>query len=134
MRISDWSSDVCSSDLAAVVAVPVVAILAAIAIPAYNDYTIRAEATAGLVGAASAMQRAVDEFEGAHDRCPGNDDFAPLLKQFAAVEEAAPVQFGALANGNCAVESLLHGNAALDGRNWLMDAPKSNGASEGGGG
>src|SRR3546814_10364101 len=51
------------------------AILAAIAIPAYNDYTIRAETTASLVGAASAMQRAVDEFEGAHDRCPGNDDF-----------------------------------------------------------
>src|SRR3546814_6891770 len=92
MRISDWSSDVCSSDLAAVVAVPVVAILAAIAIPAYNDYTIRAEATAGLVGAASAMQRAVDEFEGAHDRCPGNDDFAPLLKQFAAVEKATTVR------------------------------------------
>src|SRR3546814_1476000 len=122
MRISDWSSDVCSSDLAAVVAVPVVAILAAIAIPAYNDYTIRAEATAGLVGAASAMQRAVDEFESAHDRCPGNDDFAPLLKQFAAVEKATTVQFGALANGNCAIEFTLHGNAAIDGRTLLFDA------------
>src|SRR3546814_1282946 len=83
---------------AAVVAGPVGAIRAAIAIPAYNDYTIRAEATAGLVGAASAMQRAVDEFAGAHDRCHGNDDFAPLLKQFAAVEKATTVQFGELAD------------------------------------
>src|SRR3546814_21048144 len=127
MRISDWSSDVCSSDLAAVVAVPVVAILAAIAIPAYNDYTIRAEATAGLVGAASAMQRAVDEFEGAHDRCPGNDDFAPLLKQFAAVEKATTVQFGALANGNCAFECTLHGKPSIDGRAWLLDGLRAGG-------
>src|SRR3546814_7756787 len=101
---------------AAVVAGPVGAIRAAIAIPAYNDYTIRAEATAGLVGAASAMQRAVDELEGAHDRCPGNDDFAPLLKQFAAVEKATTVQFGAPATGNCAFEFTLHGNAAIAGR------------------
>src|SRR3546814_13015570 len=122
MRISDWSSDVCSSDLAAVVAVPVVAILAAIAIPAYNDYTIRAEAPAGLVGAASAMQRAVDEFEGAHERCPGNDDFAPLLKQFAAVGKETTVQFGALATGNCAFTFPMHGTAAIDGRSWLFDA------------
>src|SRR3546814_1154589 len=62
------------------------------------------------------MQRAVDEFEGAHGRCPGNDDFAPLLKQFAAAEKATTVQFGALANGNCAFEFTLHGNAAIDGR------------------
>src|SRR3546814_15927274 len=78
--------------------------------------------SASLVGAASAMQRAVDEFEGAHDRCPGNDDFAPLLKQFAAVEKATTVQFGALANGNCAFEFTLHGNAAIDGRTWLFEA------------
>ena len=108
--------------VAAVAAVPVLAILAAIAIPAYNDYTIRAETTASLVGASSAMQRAVDEFEGAHGRCPGNDDFASLLEQFAAVEKTATVQFGALANGNCAFEFTLHGNAAIDGRTWLFES------------
>ena len=108
--------------VAAALAVPVVAILAAIAIPAYNDYKIRAEATAGLVGAASAMQRAVDEFEGAHGRCPGNDDFASLLEQFAAVEKTTTVQFGAVANGNCAFEFTLHGNAAIEGRTWLFEA------------
>src|SRR3546814_247476 len=57
-----------------------------------------------------------------HGRCPGNDDFAPLLKQFAAAEKATTVQFGALANGNCAFEFTLHGNAAIDGRTWLFEA------------
>src|SRR3546814_19935843 len=68
------------------------------------------------------MQRAVDEFEGAHGRCPGNDDFAPLLKQFAAVEKATTVRFGALPGGNCAFEFTLHGTAAIEGRTWLFEA------------
>ena len=106
----------------AVVAIPVIAILAAIAIPAYQEYTIRANATAGLLGAASAMQRAVDEFHDARGRCPGNDDFAPLLRQFAAVEKTTAVRFGAVASGNCAFEFTLHGNGAVEGRTWLFEA------------
>jgi type IV pilus assembly protein PilA len=107
----------------AAVSVPVLAILAAIAIPAYNDYTIRAKSTAGLVGAAAAMKRAVAEHVGAHGRCPGNDDFAPLLKQFATVEKNASVQFGTLANGHCAFEFTLHGvSSAVEGKTWLYEA------------
>ncbi|HVI60523.1 MAG TPA: GYF domain-containing protein [Luteimonas sp.] len=113
--------------VAAVVAVPVLAILAAIAIPAYNDYTIRAKTTAGLVGAASAMQRAVGEFAGARGRCPGNDDFAPLVRQFATIEKQATVRFGALANGNCAFEFTLRGNSAIEGRTWLHEAHRNGG-------
>jgi type IV pilus assembly protein PilA len=108
--------------VAAVAAVPVLAILAAIALPAYQTYTIRAKATAGLVGAAPAMQRAVDEFHGNHGRCPGNDDFAPLLRQFAAIEKTTTVRFGALADGNCAFEFTLHGNVAIEGRTWVFEA------------
>jgi type IV pilus assembly protein PilA len=106
----------------AALAVPVLAILAAIAIPAYNDYTIRAKATAGLAGAAPAMQRAVAEFAAQRGRCPGNEDFAPLVRQFAAVARPATVRFGALANGHCAFEFTLHGNAAVEGRTWLHEA------------
>lgn len=106
----------------AALAVPVLAILAAIAIPAYNDYTIRAKTTAGLVGAAPAMQRAVAEFAAQHGRCPGNDDFAPLVRQFATVARPATVRFGALANGHCAFEFTLRGNAAVEGRTWLHEA------------
>ena len=103
-------------------AVPVLAILAAIAIPAYQDYTIRAQATAGLIGAAPAMQRAVEEFRDAHDRCPGNDDFAPLLRQFSAIEKTTTLRFGALASGNCAFEFTLHGNSAIEGKTWVFEA------------
>ena len=113
--------------VAAVAAVPVLAILAAIALPAYQDYTIRAKTTAGLVGAASAMQRAVDEFHGDHGRCPGNDDFAPLLRQFAAIEKTTTVRFGALAGGNCAFEFTLHGNSAIEGRTWVFEARNDGG-------
>lgn len=108
--------------VAAVAAVPVLAILAAIAIPAYNDYTIRAKATASLGGAAPAMQRAVDEFDQTHARCPGNDDLAPLLRQFSAIEKSTTVRFGALAGGHCAFEFTLHGNAAIEGRNWVFES------------
>lgn len=113
--------------VAAVVAVPVLCILAAIAIPAYNDYTIRAKTTGRLAGAASAMQRAVGEFAGAQGRCPGNDDFAPLVRQFAAIDKQATVRFGALANGNCAFEFTLHGNGAIEGRTWLHEAHRDGG-------
>lgn len=110
----------------AVVAVPVVAILAAVAVPAYQDYTIRAKSTAGLAGAASAMKRAVTEHMGAHGRCPGNDDFEALLRQFAAVEKHASVQFGTLGNGNCAFEFTLHGIAGnVEGKTWLYEARRN---------
>jgi len=106
--------------------VPVIAILAAIAIPAYQDYVIRAKSTAGLVGAASAIQRAVAEHMGVHGRCPGNEDFAPLLRQFAAVEKHASVQLGTLADGNCAFEFTLHGIArSVEGKTWLYEARRN---------
>ncbi len=108
--------------VAAVVAVPVLAILAAIAIPAYQDYTIRAKTTAALAGAVPAMQQAVGEYSSAHGRCPGNDDLASLVRQFAATGAGATVRFGALANGHCAFEFTLHGNAAIEGRTWLHEA------------
>ena len=108
--------------VAAVAAVPVIAILAAIAIPAYNDYTIRAKSTAGLIGAASAMQRAVEEFSQAHGRCPGNDDFAPLVRRFQAQDKGPTVHFGALAGGNCAFEFTLHGGSTVEGRTLVYEA------------
>ena len=108
--------------VAAVAAVPVLAILAAIAIPAYNDYTIRANSTAGILGAASAMQRAVEEFSQAHGRCPGNEDFAPLLRHFQAQGKGTTVRFGALAGGNCAFEFTLHGNSTIEGRTLVYEA------------
>src|SRR5690606_10518876 len=108
--------------VAAVAAVPVLAILAAIAIPAYNEYTIRANSTAGIIGAASALQRGVEEFTRTHDRCPGDDDFAPLVRQFAAQGKGTSVRFGTVEGGNCAFEFTLHGDSAVEGRTLVYEA------------
>ena len=110
--------------VAAVVAVPVLAILAAIAIPAYNDYTIRANSTAGIIGAASAMQRAVEEFHQAQGRCPDNEDFASLLRHFQAQDKGTTVRFGTVAGGNCAFEFTLHGDSAVEGRTLVYEATR----------
>ena len=109
----------------AVVTIPVLAILAAIALPAYNDYKIRAESTAGVIGAAAAMQRAVEEFSQVQGRCPGDDDFASLQRQFQAVEKNATVRFGEVPGGNCAFEFTLRGHSAIDGRTWLHEARRN---------
>lgn len=108
--------------VALVAAVPVVAILAAIAIPAYNDYTIRAKSTAGIIGAAASLQRAVDAFSRNHGRCPGDDDFALLLRRFQAQDQGTTVRFGAVAGGNCAFEFTLHGDSAVEGRTLVYEA------------
>ncbi len=108
--------------VAAVAAVPVVAILAAIAIPAYHDYTIRAHSTAGLIGAAAAMQRAVEDFSQAHGRCPGDDDVASVVRHFQAQDKGTTVRFGAVDNGNCAFEFTLHGDSAVEGRTLVYEA------------
>lgn len=59
--------------LGLVVVVPVVGILAAIALPAYNDYTMRAHASVAVLQA-MAQQPAVAAFAGVHGRCPRNGD------------------------------------------------------------
>lgn len=110
----------------AVVAVPVVGILAAIAIPAYQDYTIRAKLGAGVTAVAPMMQQAVTEHLDRHGRCPGNRDLAALLQQLTAAGQATTVQFGALGNGNCAFEFTVRGVAAdVDGKTWLYELHRS---------
>ena len=66
--------------IGAAVTLPVIGMLAAIAIPAYQDYTIRAQVNEGLV-LADGIKRAVADFHARHDRFPtqlaataGSDD------------------------------------------------------------
>lgn len=51
----------------------ILGILAAIALPAYNDYRLRAHASAA-IAQAQAQQPAVTAFLAAHERCPENGD------------------------------------------------------------
>ncbi|MBP6748710.1 MAG: pilin [Xanthomonadaceae bacterium] len=52
-----------------VVSVPIIAILAAIAIPQYQDYTVRSRVMQGVV-AAQDLQRTIDRHRAEHGRCP----------------------------------------------------------------
>jgi type IV pilus assembly protein PilA len=54
-------------------AIPVIAILAAIAIPAYQDFLTRARITQAIVPAAM-LKGQVDEYVAKNDQCPSNND------------------------------------------------------------
>jgi type IV pilus assembly protein PilA len=54
-------------------AIPVIAILAAIAIPAYQDFTIRARVSAAIVPVVL-LKAQVDEYVAKNDQCPSNND------------------------------------------------------------
>ena len=111
----------------AVVAVPVIAIFAAIALPAYQDYTLRAKASEVLV-AATPLKLAIAEHLADHGSCPDNDDFATLAQQFSAATAHASVQFGRLDNGHCAFQLTLRGlGSKLDGKTWLHEARRQGG-------
>jgi len=99
--------------------VPMAGILAAIALPAYRDYTVRAKTHASVYGAATAIEGMVDAHVGQHGQCPGNDDMAGIRAQIAASLPQTRVVFGSVAGGQCAFEFTLGGiDRSVDGRSW----------------
>lgn len=112
----------------AVLALPVFGILAAIALPAYQDYTHRAKLANALVQT-SAYKTEVALFYAEHERCPNND--SPGFRPAAAYAgpQIASVEFGRLRDsGQCAIQLQLRGfdRAQLDGRKiWLSFDPAS---------
>ena len=98
------------------------AILVAIALPAYNDYSLRAQ-SANAIAQAQALELPVVEFLATHGRCPRNGDAgfgSPDTHAYAAL---AAVDFGQFeGSGRCGLEATLHlpGSPALDGKSiWL---------------
>ena len=98
------------------------AILAAIALPAYNDYTVRAQ-SANAIAQAQALQPQVVEFLATHGRCPRNGDAgfgSPDAHAYAAL---ASVDFGQFeGSGRCGLEAILSipDSPVLDGKSiWL---------------
>lgn len=104
-------------------AIPVIGILAAIAVPAYRDYTVRAQSTAGLIGAASAIKRKVATHVERTGSCPGNEDMAPVIQRFTGLHPRSRLRFGSVDSGQCAFEFTLGGmSPAVDGSTWLYVA------------
>ena len=97
------------------IVVAIVGILAAIAIPAYQDYTIRARVTEGLSLAAQAKALVAENAANAQsDLSVGSSTFVPT-KNVSALDIAA-------ATGEIRVTY-----TAAAGNGWLVLAPSSNG-------
>jgi len=88
------------------VLVPIMAILAAIALPAYNEYTVRAKVAAA-ADALHPLQDQVQHFADEEGRCPGaNDAGFPAPGDFTQVGLSA-VHIGRFNNGHCGIEATL---------------------------
>jgi len=92
--------------VALLVLVPILAILAAIALPAYNDYTLKAK-VAGAVTALQPLKEQVQRFADDQGRCPGaNDAGFPEADSFAS-QGLSAVHIGRFNNGHCGIEATL---------------------------
>jgi len=103
----------------AALSVPMAGILAAIALPAYRDYTVRAKTHANVYVAATAIEGMVDTHVGQHGRCPSNDDMAGIRAQVSRNLPQTRVVFGTVGGDRCAFEFTLGGiDRTVDGRSW----------------
>lgn len=117
--------------LAAIIAVacmvPVAAILAAIAVPAYQNYTARASVAQALSGASPAkLQLQMAMIGRPPGQCPRNGEGPLGTPQSYATQGLARVTAGPLATGGCGLELVLRQprQARLDGKRlWLELEP-----------
>lgn len=87
------------------VGIAVLGILIAIALPAYQDYTVRAKLS-GAINEASAAKLQVSEHFQQHKQCPSNsaaESQMPTPESYAS-NAVQKIDIGALENGNCAIE------------------------------
>lgn len=100
----------------------VLGILAAIALPAYQDYTLRAK-TAQAITALDPIKLQVNAFVDTHGRCPVNDDEGFQAADSYADGALSAVRIGRFDNSHCGIEAELTapGKAAVDGKRLWLD-------------
>jgi len=102
-------------------AVPTVGILAAIALPAYQEYTIRAKVSAAADVRAATITPRIEAAQERLGRCP--DD-----AREAGIDAADGVDFGEVDSGRCAFRITLQGvHPKVDGKTVVYAAPANAG-------
>jgi len=94
------------------IVVAIIGILAAVAIPAYQDYTIRAKVTEGL-SLASAAKTSVSEYFGSEGRLPANNQSAGLA--LATSISGPNVRSVTVTNGVIDIEYSATADPKIDG-------------------
>ncbi|MEJ1097651.1 MULTISPECIES: pilin [unclassified Pseudoxanthomonas] len=116
--------------VAAVMVLPclgIVGILAAIAIPAYNDYTLRAKLTEA-VATASPLKTSVAEHYATAGTCPSNDADGFGAAESYAGRYVSQATIGEFDDGTCGIELGVEntGNVNLDGKKiWFEYDPEA---------
>lgn len=108
--------------VAGVFVLVVIGILAAIALPAYQEYVMRSRVTAALTGM-SAHKAAITEFKARENRCPVNDDDGFGTPESYASSPLSTLEIGHFDNGNCGMEGVLTmpDKAELDSKALWLD-------------
>lgn len=110
------------------VLVPVIAILAAIAIPAYQDYTVRAK-IAGAIAVAKPLQEAVVAHHEQDSACPTNDKGTIGPAETYATGNVARIETGQMeGSDNCGIQITLRDLPTTDAngqRIWLELDPET---------
>ncbi|HEY0504748.1 MAG TPA: GYF domain-containing protein [Lysobacter sp.] len=107
--------------VAAALAVPLIGIVAAIAVPAYRDYVVRSKTHSSVYGAAVAIEHHVDAWSRNTGRCPVASDMAPIIQQVSRSMPRTTLRFTAVEGDRCAFEFTLGGiDSRTDGKTWLF--------------
>lgn len=89
--------------------IAVLGIVAAIALPAYQDYTIRARVTVAYAEIES-HQPEINAFFANHGRCPQNGDAGYGSPESYALPMLRSLRFDTTGNGECRIEAILNAN------------------------
>lgn len=111
-----------------VLGVALLGILAAIALPAYQEYTLRAKVAMGY-SSITPLRTSVVEFHTAENRCPANGEGGFGTPESYAGSGIDNVRVGRFDNGHCGIEAVFAtpGHAQLDGKALWLDLDPASG-------